>query len=62
MRWRDFDDLPPLPETFFDTPRRVHFIGIGGIGMSALAFALRERGHHISGSDARDSAMLGQSA
>jgi UDP-N-acetylmuramate--alanine ligase len=58
MRWRDFDDLPPLPETFFDTPRRVHFIGIGGIGMSALAFALCERGHHISGSDARDSAML----
>jgi UDP-N-acetylmuramate--alanine ligase len=58
MRWRDFDNLPPLPQTFFDTPRRVHFIGIGGIGMSALAFALRERGHHISGSDARDSAML----
>jgi UDP-N-acetylmuramate--alanine ligase len=58
MRWRDFDDLPPLPQTFFDTPRRVHFIGIGGIGMSALAFALRERGHDISGSDARDSAML----
>ncbi len=57
MRWRDFDALAPLPTTFFDTPRRVHFVGIGGIGMSALAFALQARGHQISGSDATESAM-----
>jgi len=58
MRWRDFDNLTPLPDTFFAQPRRVHFIGIGGIGMSALAFVLLSRGHHVSGSDANDSAML----
>ncbi|HEX8551922.1 MAG TPA: UDP-N-acetylmuramate--L-alanine ligase [Abditibacteriaceae bacterium] len=58
MRWRDFDDLPALPDTFFQTPRRVFFIGIGGIGLSALAFALAARGHQVSGSDANDSALL----
>ncbi len=57
MRWRDFSSLAPLPDSFFDRPRRVHFIGAGGIGMSALAFALQARGHHISGSDAIPGAM-----
>jgi UDP-N-acetylmuramate-alanine ligase len=47
-----------LSQTFFNTPRRVHFVGIGGIGMSALAFALAARGHAVSGSDANESAML----
>jgi UDP-N-acetylmuramate--alanine ligase len=58
MRWRDFDKLAPLPDDFFQNTRRVHFIGIGGIGMSALAFVLASRGHQISGSDANESAML----
>jgi UDP-N-acetylenolpyruvoylglucosamine reductase len=61
MRWRDFDNLEPLPDSFFDASngsRRVHFIGIGGIGMSALAFVLASRGHHVSGSDANESATL----
>src|SRR5687767_7073320 len=61
MRWRELQELnnsTPLPSDFFDAPRRVHFIGIGGIGMSALAFALRARGHSVSGSDASESAML----
>jgi UDP-N-acetylmuramate--alanine ligase len=58
MRWRDFDNLAPLPNSFFNEPRCVHFIGIGGIGMSALAFVLASRGHMVSGSDANESAML----
>ncbi|GBF34454.1 UDP-N-acetylmuramate--alanine ligase [Desulfocucumis palustris] len=32
-------------------PERVHFIGIGGAGMSGLARILLELGHHVSGSD-----------
>ncbi|HEY0073166.1 MAG TPA: UDP-N-acetylmuramate--L-alanine ligase [Abditibacteriaceae bacterium] len=60
MRWRDFDKLPPLPPEFFHIPRRVHFIGIGGIGMSALAFVLASRGHAISGSDVKESDTLKQ--
>jgi UDP-N-acetylmuramate--alanine ligase len=34
---------------------RIHFIGIGGAGMSALAKVLLERGREVSGSDARRS-------
>ena len=35
----------------------VHFIGIGGIGMSALARILLQRGHCVSGSSDRRSAL-----
>ncbi len=35
----------------FDTPIHVHFIGIGGISMSALAELLLHRGFTVSGSD-----------
>ncbi|MDP3786289.1 MAG: UDP-N-acetylmuramate--L-alanine ligase [Candidatus Omnitrophota bacterium] len=33
----------------------IHFIGIGGIGMSAIAFVLLKMGHKVSGSDAKAS-------
>ena len=34
-------------------PERVHLIGVGGAGMSALAKLLWARGHQVSGSDLR---------
>ncbi|WP_427018928.1 UDP-N-acetylmuramate--L-alanine ligase [Pseudarthrobacter sp. P1] len=37
---------------------RVHFIGLGGAGMSAIARILLARGVAVSGSDAKDSAGL----
>jgi UDP-N-acetylmuramate--alanine ligase len=40
------------------TPRRVHIVGIGGAGMSAIATVLAEMGHRVSGSDAADSPVL----
>jgi len=36
----------------------VHFIGVGGVGMSALAGILADRGYPISGSDPRQSDLL----
>jgi len=54
MRWRDFDHLPQLQSSLLDTKRRFHFVGIGGIGMSALAFFLLQNGHQVSGSDVND--------
>ncbi|WP_297569996.1 UDP-N-acetylmuramate--L-alanine ligase [uncultured Anaerovibrio sp.] len=39
--------------------KKVHFIGIGGAGMSALAKILLEKGYEVSGSDMKDSAMTG---
>ncbi|WP_169785267.1 UDP-N-acetylmuramate--L-alanine ligase [Campylobacter curvus] len=35
--------------------KKVHFIGIGGIGISAIARFLFEKGHEISGSDIKES-------
>lgn len=40
-------------------PSRLHFIGIGGIGMSGLAKIFASRGSRVSGSDAKDSHLLG---
>ncbi|HXG36663.1 MAG TPA: UDP-N-acetylmuramate--L-alanine ligase [Dehalococcoidia bacterium] len=38
-------------------PRKVHLVGIGGIHMSAIAQMLHARGHQVSGSDLRLSAL-----
>ena len=39
-------------------PRRVHVVGAGGAGMSAIADVLATMGHTVSGSDAADSPVL----
>jgi UDP-N-acetylmuramate--alanine ligase len=38
--------------------RRLHVVGVGGPGMSAIAIALAEMGHEVSGSDLRDHPVL----
>ncbi len=43
-----------------DRRQPLHFIGVGGIGMSALAGILAERGYNITGSDPKDHAVLDQ--
>ncbi len=40
-----------------DGIERVHMIGIGGIGVSAVARALLALGHEVSGSDVRESQL-----
>ena len=37
--------------------RRVHFVGIGGVGMSGIAEVLLNLGYAVSGSDLSDSAV-----
>ncbi len=37
--------------------QKVHFVGIGGIGMSGIAELLINLGHQVSGSDLRESAL-----
>ncbi len=39
-------------------PRRLHVIGVGGPGMSAIALALAEMGHNVSGVDIRERPVL----
>ena len=38
----------------FDIKKKIHFIGIGGIGMSALASILSDKGFKVSGSDSSE--------
>ena len=40
-----------------DGSQRVHFVGIGGVGMSALAEVLHARGYTVTGSDRQPSAL-----
>lgn len=41
-----------------DAPGRVHFVGIGGAGMSGIAQLFVAAGHTVSGSDIRDTATV----
>ncbi|MEA2012486.1 MAG: Mur ligase domain-containing protein [Verrucomicrobiota bacterium] len=41
-----------------DKNKRIHFIGIGGVGMSGMAEILSEWGYDVSGSDMKDSSVL----
>jgi UDP-N-acetylmuramate--alanine ligase len=47
--------VPPLDLT---RPRRIHIVGIGGVGMSAIALLLARMGHTVSGSDLKESVAL----
>ena len=47
-----------LPVPVLDSIRHIHFVGIGGIGMSALALLLKQQGKSVSGSDQQESALL----
>lgn len=48
-------DTPKAPASF-----RVHFIGVGGAGMSGIALVLHERGYAVSGSDLKTSRYIRQ--
>ena len=39
----------------FKTDRKIHFVGIGGIGMSGIAEVLLNLGYKVSGSDLKSS-------
>jgi len=39
-------------------PRRIHVVGVGGAGMSAIASVLAAMGHTVTGSDLKDSAGM----
>ena len=47
--------VAPLDLSF---PHRLHVVGVGGPGMSAIAIALAEMGHDVSGSDLREHPVL----
>ncbi|MBV1892901.1 MAG: hypothetical protein KUG57_02575, partial [Ilumatobacteraceae bacterium] len=48
----------PTPPLELSIPHRLHVVGVGGPGMSAIAIALAEMGHNVSGSDLREHPVL----
>jgi UDP-N-acetylmuramate--alanine ligase len=40
------------------TQRRIHVVGVGGPGMSAIATTLQQMGHLVSGSDIKNSLTI----
>jgi len=50
--------LDPSAPLDLSVPRRIHVVGAGGAGMSAIATVLVAMGHHVSGSDLRSSPPL----
>ena len=48
----------PTPPLDLSIPHRLHIVGVGGPGMSAIAIALAEMGHDVSGSDLRERPVL----
>ncbi len=49
---------PPCPPLDLSIAHRLHVVGVGGPGMSAVAIALAEMGQVVSGSDLRDHPVL----
>jgi UDP-N-acetylmuramate--alanine ligase len=49
---------PDLNLTIPDTLGSVHFVGIGGSGMSGIARLFLDRGYTVTGSDAKDSSNM----
>jgi UDP-N-acetylmuramate--alanine ligase len=48
----------PVAPLDLSYPLRLHVVGVGGPGMSAIAIALAEMGHEVSGSDLREQPAL----
>ena len=50
--------VPPHVPLDLSAAQRLHVVGVGGPGMSAIAIALAEMGHRVSGSDLRERPVL----
>ena len=46
------------PDLDLTAMRRIHVVGVGGVGMSAIAEVLTTMGHEVTGSDLKDSTGL----
>jgi UDP-N-acetylmuramate--alanine ligase len=51
-------DTASRAEVDLSRPRRIHIVGVGGAGMSAIAWVLAAMGHRVSGSDLKAAAGL----
>jgi UDP-N-acetylmuramate--alanine ligase len=52
------DAVVDVRDLDLDVPRRIHVVGVGGAGMSAIALFLARMGHAVSGSDLKELPVL----
>ena len=50
-------EMPRSNDNFMRRIRKVHFVGIGGAGMSGIADVMNTLGYHVSGSDMANNAV-----
>jgi len=50
--------LQPTPPATMRRIRRIHFVGIGGVGMGGIAEVLLNLGYSVSGSDRQENALI----
>ena len=50
--------MMPVAPLDLSVPKRLHVVGVGGPGMSAIAIVLAQMGHSVSGSDLREKPIL----
>lgn len=51
-------EIPAWEPRYLARIKRIHFVGIGGVGMSGIAEVLANLGYRVSGSDLRESVAL----
>jgi UDP-N-acetylmuramate--alanine ligase len=54
--------MTTAPPVDLSRPRRIHLVGVGGAGMSAIASVLSAMGHVVTGSDLKSSVTTGRLA
>ncbi len=54
----EFMDSASQAESGMGRIRRIHFVGIGGVGMSGIAEVMQNLGYRVSGSDLRENATV----
>ncbi len=57
-RWAAVREVPAVPKVSLSQAQRVHMVGIGGAGMSALATLLVQMGKQVSGSELSSSSTV----
>ena len=58
MSGRDGTEIQEPKRVDLSQTRRVHVVGVGGAGMSAIAYVLHAMGHRVTGSDLKASPAL----
>src|SRR5450830_2083161 len=54
-RWPMVENQKAMPQPEMRRIRRIHFVGIGGVGMCGIAEVLLNLGYEVSGSDLKTS-------